>query len=493
MIKVTTSRGKAGKSKCDVLALLFVEGVKDLSDAGKAADKATGGALKRLLKEGFEGKKAESLVIPTGSGSSFSWIALIGLGPRDKLDGETYRKAGGRLIRALNGKKTPRCHLEFPEQKITGLSDADLVRALSEGAMLGSYKYTEFKKNNSNKGVKTLAVYSSAAGLKQAVDIAGVVCKEQALAMDLCNRPGRELYPESFAKIAAADAKKLGFTCKVMSEKELERRGMGGLLGVGQGSDRPPRLVVLHYSGGGKSKKPIVLVGKGITFDSGGISIKPSAKMGEMKTDMSGAAVVLGALRAAAQLKLKTDVYAVMALAENMPGGGAIRPGDVLRSASGLTIEVANTDAEGRVVLADALDYAKRLKPKYIVDVATLTGAAAIALGSPAIAMMGTDEDLIAKVSAAGLAAGERTWLLPLWEDYDELVKSDIADVLNVGNRREAGTIVGGVFLKKFVGDVPWVHLDIAAGSWNSISHPYYGKGGTGKGMRLLVKLLENM
>jgi len=233
-------------------------------------------------------------------------------------------------------------------------------------------------------------------------------------------------------------------------------------------------------------------VGKGITFDSGGISIKPAEKMDEMKGDMSGAAEVLAAVAGAARLRLKVNVTAVMPLAENMPGGGAQRPGDIVRTASGLTVEIKNTDAEGRLILADAIHYAAGLKPRVgIVDVATLTGACTIALGSHAIGLMGNNEDLLSRIGAAALASGDRTWLLPLWDEYDELIESAVADMLNTSTRREAGTIVGGMFLKRFAGDTPWAHLDIASVFWNPKAGPYLAAGPSGRGTRLLLKLLE--
>ncbi len=316
----------------------------------------------------------------------------------------------------------------------------------------------------------------------------------QCLVRDLINRPAGDLTPEDFVKQARKVSRDHKLPIKVWKEAELKKAKMNAILAVGQGSVNPPRMVQLTYQGAKRKSVDVVLVGKGITFDSGGISLKPGTKMHEMKGDMSGAACVLATMAAVARRKLKVNVTGIMALAENMPGGKAQRPGDVIKTASGLTVEVLNTDAEGRLVLADALHYATKLKPKVgIIDLATLTGACGIAVGSQAIALMGNDEDLLAKVSAAGHSSGERTWLLPLWEEYDELIDSSVADIINTSNRREAGTIVGGIFLKKFVGDTPWAHLDIASVFWNPKSGSYLTTGPTGKGARLLLRMLETL
>jgi len=312
------------------------------------------------------------------------------------------------------------------------------------------------------------------------------------LARDLVNAPGNIKSPVFLTEQAQAAAKESGLTCKVLGQKELAKEGCGALLGVAQGSEREPQMIILEHNGGTKGKAPVALVGKGVTFDSGGISLKPGEKMDEMKMDMAGGAAVIGTMLAIALLKLPINVVGVVPAVENLPSGTAYRPGDILTSLSGKTIEVLNTDAEGRLILADALTYVKRYQPELVVDLATLTGACIIALGHHATAVLGNDQKLIDSLLAAGEASGERLWQLPLWDDYDPLIKSDVADVKNTGGRA-AGTITAAAFLKKFASDFHWAHLDIAGTAWRDQNQPYIPKGGTGVGVRLLVAFLQKL
>ncbi|UCD55961.1 MAG: leucyl aminopeptidase, partial [Candidatus Hydrogenedentota bacterium] len=298
------------------------------------------------------------------------------------------------------------------------------------------------------------------------------------------------LTPTALANRAKALSRKHGFRCTVLTPDRIKQLRMGAFLAVAQGSHQPPRLIVVEHKGGGTSK-PLVLVGKAITFDSGGISLKPWEGMEEMKDDMSGGAAVLGAVCGAAMLKLPINLVGIIPSTENLPGGGAYKPGDVLRSMSGITIEVVSTDAEGRLILADALAYAARYKPATIIDLATLTGACVIALGHVNSGLMGNDEKLIGKMEAASRLTSEKVWRLPLDEDYAKQIKSDIADVKNVGGR-PAGTITAAMFLKKFVKDIPWAHLDIAGTAWSKEARPYCPKGATGVGVRLLTQLARD-
>lgn len=496
LMKVSLGKGDLRRAQCDAIGLLFLEGECALSLAARAADQATRGAVSRVIERGFKGKKDEVEKIPAGKSSPFGQVLLIGLGPRDKLEVESYRRVGGLLVGALDKTSKQVLHVEMRDPFRAGLTLDEIARALVEGTILRNYRYLEYKTKDPKPGpVAALALYGDSRALQKGIEKGLIAASAQCQARDLVNRPSADLTPEIFAAEAQKLAKAHQLAAKVWKEADLKRAGMNAILAVGQGSHHPPRLVALTYQGKKTAGLDLCLVGKGITFDSGGVSIKPSEKMDEMKGDMTGAALVLVALLAAAKLRLKVNVTAVMALAENMPGGGAQRPGDIIRSASGLTIEVKNTDAEGRLVLADALHYAASLKPKLgIVDVATLTGAAAIALGTQAIALMGNDDTLISKVGAAALACGERTWPLPQWDEYEELIESTVADVNNTSTRaREAGTIVGGMFLKKFVGKASWVHLDIAAVSWLPKAGPYLSAGPSGKGARLLLRLLESL
>jgi leucyl aminopeptidase len=378
---------------------------------------------------------------------------LIGLGKRNKLELESFRRAGGLLVGALNKREKLRCHAEMRDPFRAGMTLDDIARAFVIGAVARNYRFIEYKGKDAKPGpVSTLALFGDSRVISKGIRKGLISGEAQCLVRDLQNRPSADLTPDLLVKEARKVARANKLAVKVWKQPDLKKAGMNAILAVGRGSRNPPRMAAVTYNGARRARPDVILVGKGITFDSGGISIKPSSGMDEMKADMSGAAVVLAAIQAAARLKLKLNVVAVMALAENMPGGGAQRPGDIIRTASGLSVEVKNTDAEGRLVLADALHYATTLKPKVgIIDVATLTGACAIALGSQAIGLMGDHEELLSGLSAAGHASGEKTWLLPLWEDYEELIESKVADMINTSTRREAGTIVGGIFLKRFV------------------------------------------
>jgi len=308
---------------------------------------------------------------------------------------------------------------------------------------------------------------------------------------DLCNHPANVVTPTYIANEAKKIARERGVSAKVLDRPAMQRLGMGALLGVARGSHEPPKFVILEYRGGPRGARPVALVGKTVTFDSGGISLKSADNMEQMKADMTGGAAVLAAVRAASRLRLPLNIVALIPATENMPGGSATKPGDILTSLSGKTIEVINTDAEGRLILADGLTYANRYKPSVVVDIATLTGACAVALGKHAIGLLGNNERLIGELKAAGEQCGERAWQLPLWEEYYEQIKSDVADVKNTGGR-PGGTITAAAFLSKFVGDARWAHLDIASTDWSDREQAYIPKGPTGVGARLLIRFLSN-
>jgi leucyl aminopeptidase len=321
---------------------------------------------------------------------------------------------------------------------------------------------------------------------------AEAIAKAVIFARDLVSRPGNEMTPSDLAREARQVARKKGVTLRILDVARMKKLGMHALLGVARGSSEPAKFIILEYYGRRKSDPPIALVGKGLTFDSGGISIKPSEKMDEMKSDMAGGAAVMGAIMAAADLKLPVNVVGLIPATENLPGGRAYKPGDILKSLSGQTIEVITTDAEGRLILADALTYATRYRPAAIIDLATLTGACIVALGDQVIGMLGNDDGLKSQIRRAADRTGERVWELPLWEDYHELIKSDVADFKNSGGRA-GGAITAAAFLSKFVGNVPWVHLDIAGPSWLTKDKPYIPKGASGVGVRLMVQVLRDL
>jgi leucyl aminopeptidase len=327
--------------------------------------------------------------------------------------------------------------------------------------------------------------------VESAAKKAQIIAESVYFTRDLVSAPGNEMTPAILAKKAQEIARRKSITCKVMDKAKMKELGMNSLLGVASGSNQEPKFIILEYSGGKKSSNPIVLVGKGLTFDSGGICIKPAEKMDEMKSDMSGGAAVMGAIMAAAELRLTLNIVGLIPATENMPSGTAYKPGDILKSYSGKTIEIINTDAEGRLILADALAYAAKYKPAAIIDVATLTGACIIALGDDVIGMLGNNDELKSEINKAAKISGELVWELPLWEKYHEQIKSDIADYKNSGGRA-AGTITAAAFLSKFVGDSPWVHLDIAGPAWTDKDKDYIPKGASGVTVRLLVEFLRD-
>ncbi|MCK5913721.1 MAG: leucyl aminopeptidase, partial [Desulfuromusa sp.] len=386
--------------------------------------------------------------------------------------------------------------LALPEVPIKKTDLAERIQAITEGVLLADYRYDRYlPKAKSGQPVPLnhvellISDKDKIATAKAAVMEAEAIASGVCFARDLVNAPGNLKSPEYMAMQAVAMAEQVGISTKLLDRRELERQGFGAMLGVSQGSEQDPYLIVLEYRGGDEADQPIALVGKGVTFDSGGISLKPSEKMDEMKMDMGGAATVLGTMQAAAQMKLPINLVAVVPAVENMPSGTAIRPGDILTSLSGKTIEVLNTDAEGRLILADALTYVGRYQPRFVIDLATLTGACIIALGNQAAAVLGNHDGLIRQLLKAGERSGERFWQLPLWDEYTDLIKSDFADVKNTGGRA-AGTITAAAFLQQFADKYKWAHLDIAGMAWAEQGRAGQPKGGTGFGVRALIEYL---
>jgi leucyl aminopeptidase len=465
-------------------------------------DRGWGGVIQRVLNSGdFRGRPDERLVLyppNTGGKTAPERVLLIGLGDRKNLDVEAVRRLGGGAASEARERKLGRLTILAPRAR--GLRAEDCAAALAEGAVLGAYRYERFKSTKPGRGGRSRKPQAptttllfpkteSLAGLRRRAKEATLGAECQNLARDLSNAPGNELPPAGLAREARRVARETGLICRVIRGAELERGGFTALLAVGSGSTNPPQLIVLEHRGASSKKKgrPLCLVGKGITFDSGGISLKPSGGMEDMKHDMSGAAAVIGTLRAAALLKIPAHVVGIIAAAENMPSGTAYRPGDIVKSRAGKTIEVTNTDAEGRVVLADALDYAvKRFAPEAMIDLATLTGAAMIAFGPWATGAMGNNEKLVQEIQRAGEASSERICPLPLLPEHRREMRSNIADLKNSGSR-EGGVSTAGAFLQEFVGETPWAHLDIAGTGWTNRRSPYHRHGATGVGVRMLV------
>jgi leucyl aminopeptidase len=438
---------------------------------------------------GFGGGLAETLVSADPSGHL---VIAVGFGARDgSLDGEDVRRIGAAVASAA--KKCVSVAIEVDGIGSSQLSGDAIVRALGEGAGLAAYHFDRFKSEATKDRLERLVLVSAARGAEEAVAAASAVVEVVSLCRDLVNTPAGDLSPSDFASIAEDIAGRVGLGIEVFKEDKISEERLGGLLGVAAGSAEPPRFVRLSYEPEGVLDPPTVaLVGKGITFDSGGLSIKPAGSMMTMKDDMSGAAAVLSTMAACGRLGVKVRVIGYMPLTENMPGDAATRPGDILRIRNGKTIEVLNTDAEGRLVLADALSLAVEEAPDAIIDLATLTGACVVALGKEIAGVLGNDDELIAAVERAGALAGEALWELPVPSGYHDHIDSDIADMKNIGATGQAGSLSAALLLQEFVGEVPWVHLDIAGPAFAEKNKHYVRKGGTGFGVRTLLELLHS-
>lgn len=426
-----------------------------------------------------------------------SRIVVAGLGRRAEYNLDKGRQAIGKACVFCRERGLGDVAAWADSFADSSMSIDELGAALAEGAILALYRFSKYKTDveEQKKEMARLRILTEnhwqVPALRKALSYAQLTAQAANHARDLVNAPSNEVTPAVLADHAKKLARERGLTCQVMGPQELKRRGMNGVLGVGKGSANTPRFIILEYTPEKRAAAPIVLVGKGITFDSGGISIKPSQNMEQMKGDMAGAAAVLCTLDVVTQLTLPLRVVGLLPAAENMPSGTSYRPGDILSMASGKTVEVLSTDAEGRLLLADALHYASRYKPEAVIDVATLTGACVIALGEYATGLLGNDQALIEKIKQAAEVTYERVWQLPLWDDYAEGLKSEVADTTNTGGR-PGQTIVAAKFLQKFIGEYPWAHLDIAGTSFIEKERPYNPKGATGVGVRLLSRLLTD-
>lgn len=495
-MRIFVQKGNLAEVKSQAVILTVFEDKKKLAGAALQIDRKCKGLISDLLKNrDFEGKLSQTSVIYTKDLLPAKRIALLGLGKSGEVDADKIRGAFAKAMQHLRSANIKEAAFSIDWKMISGTKEK-IVQAVVEGALLGLYQYNPYKTvgREDLKEMDQLKIIDEGNDFSligREIKKARIIADAVYFARDLVSAPSNEMTPSIMAEKAQQLARRKNLACRVLDKKKMKELGMNSLLGVASGSNEAPKFIILEYSGGKKREAPVVLVGKGLTFDSGGISIKPSEKMDEMKTDMSGGAAVMGAIMAAADLQIPLNVIGLIPATENMPGGTALKPGDILKSYSGKTIEVINTDAEGRLILADALSYASCYKPAAIIDVATLTGACIIALGDDVIGMLGTDDKLKGEISKAAKATGELVWELPLWESYSELIKSDIADYKNSGGRA-AGTITAAAFLSKFVGDFPWVHLDIAGPAWTAKDRTYIPKGASGVTVRLLVEWLRN-
>lgn len=481
------------RERVDALVIFSFEG----EEIKKVVSPSIAKLVNEVIKsEKFSSKFGEMLVIyKSGLPKNFNFgkIIVLGAGKKEKFNTESVRKLGSVI--SNNASKYNYSSVCVADN--LWVKDVDKkrgFRALIEGILLGTYKFDKFlSKKEDDKDIKLSKVIIVKPNIKlnfgEVIDRVRVVVDSVFLARDLQNLPSNIATPTYISNVAKEECEKVGVKVRIIDKKEAEEMGMNLFLAVAKGAAEEPKFVVMEYEGGGD--KWYGLVGKGVTFDTGGISLKPSDKMEDMKFDMSGAASVIATMVAIAKLKLKINVVGITPLTENMPGGRATKPGDIVKGMGGIYVEIINTDAEGRLILADALEYIKRYKPEFVIDTATLTGACMVALGYEAAGLMGNDEEVKQIIKKSSDETYERVWELPLWDDYDEYIKSNFADVKNVGNRY-GGAITAAAFLKKFV-DYKWAHLDIAGTAYSEKEKYYIPKGGTGFGVRLFVDIFEKI
>jgi len=492
---IRVEKGKAEAYHCELLLLFSFESPEPLEGPIRDVDLEWKGFISTLMKQGdFKGELFECRLFYTQGALPAKRVLLTGLGKKGELDLEKWRGASskaGQFIRNSGMKQ-----FAFPIKRFDGRSEEELVESFVVGFLLGVYQYNEFKtlEREKIKEIGKVIILGETAdeikSINDGLHTGRIISESVYMARDLVNGPSNKITPTVLAETAQQIAKDQGLEIQVLEVSQAEALGMGAFVAVAKGSQEPGKFIVLEYNKG-KGLDTIALVGKGITFDSGGISIKPSERMERMKDDMSGAAAVLATMKAASKLQIPFHLVGIIPATENLPSGKAYKPGDVLKTLSGQTVEVISTDAEGRLILSDALTYSLRYQPKAIIDLATLTGACVIALGDYVIGLFSNDESLLKQIEEASGKTGEKAWRLPLWDEYFEYLKSDVADFKNVGTRA-AGAIIGAIFLSKFVEKIPWVHLDIAGPASIDKERPYIPSGGTGVGVRLLVQLLRD-
>lgn len=495
-MKIKVECASITEYKCDLLVVNEFEGVKQPGGATGAADKALGGLIAKLSREGeIDGKLGKVTMIHCRGKLKADKVVVVGLGKREKFDLEAVRTAAAAAIKKAREVKAKTVATIIHGAGIGGLEVEEAAKAVVEGSVLGVYKFAGYarEKEEPDFQVETLILIEcdkkKIKAIEKGARLGLIIAEAENHARDLVNEPSNKMTPTAFAKLAQRIAKINNLKFASLDPKA---EGMNSLWAVAKGSNEPPRLVALEYKGNPKSKEKIALIGKGITFDSGGISLKPSKKMDVMKSDMAGAAAVLGTMSLLSDLKPRKNVIGVIPLTENMPSGHATKPGDVVGSLAGYTIEVVNTDAEGRMILADAITYAKKRGATQIIDAATLTGGCITALGDAASGVIGNDQKLIDRLLEASKRCGQKMWQLPLYDEYKESVKSEIADIKNTGESGKASPSTGAAFLSKFVGDTPWVHIDIAGTAFLEKEHSYLPQGATGVPVRTLIEFLRD-
>ena len=459
-------------------------------------DKLAGGLLSRIQKSGeLTGKNLEFTLIHGPAGLKTARLLLVGAGKREQFNPGTLRKVAGAALRYLKARSVHKVAFLLRENDL----QENVAQAVTEGAIASDFETDRYKTDKKNdKFVETFSILgftdAHKAAAEKGIAKGRIIGEAQNFTRELVNEPSNKLTPVILAEKAKVMAKEAGLAVDILDEKKIAELKMGALLSVAQGGPEPPRMIVVTYTPpNAKPGAPVIgLVGKAVTFDTGGISIKPSEGMEKMKYDMAGGATMLGVMRAIAALKPNVKVICVVPATENMPGGTAQKPGDIQTAMSGKTIEVLNTDAEGRLILADGVHYAKQLGATHLVDAATLTGAIVVALANVNVGVFGSDQAWTDKLLASAKAAGEKMWQMPLDEEYREFIKGSFADIQNIGSGKGGGAITGAMFIKEFVGDTPWIHLDIAGTAWNDDTKPWLAKGPTGVALRTLVQLISS-
>ncbi len=498
-MQINVIQGAIQETATELIVINLFQGVAQPGGATAAVDRALGGAVSECIQRGdFDGRWEQTALLYTRGAIPAPRVLLLGLGKQDSWSLDRLRQAAALAARQVRELGVTRYASIVHGAGAGGLAPDEAAQALVEGTLLGSYTYEAPRQPDPDQRPPleelTLVEWSEAAlaAVERGARAGRIVAEATCYARDLVNRPANELTPTLLAQAAQEMAEQVGLGCQVLDEEAMAAEGMGALLAVAQGSREPARFLVLEHRGANGDAPPYVIVGKGITFDSGGLSLKPVEGMQQMKYDMAGAAATLATMRAVAELELPLRVISLVPATENMPDGRAYKPGDVLRSKAGLTIEVISTDAEGRLILADALAYARRYRPRAVVDLATLTGGCVVALGHVAAGLMSNDQPLAQALLQAAERSGEKVWQLPLLDEYAEQIKSDVADIKNSGGR-EASAITAAQFLARFGEGYPWAHLDIAGTAWANETKGYAIKGASGYGVRLLTAWLRAM
>ncbi|AJW71630.1 leucyl aminopeptidase [Nitrosopumilus adriaticus] len=481
------------KKKTELLCGFVLENSNKVLGLTKI-DVKTASSINQSLKD-LDGKLGKMIIIPTPGAKYANRILLAGLGKKENLTNDTIRYVSGKIAQKAQELKLNEFSIISPPN--FAYDQISSVTQIVEGSKMALYKFDKFKAEKIEKTPDLTIIVSKSNNISKAIKISEIVAEGAIFTKSIANLPPNECTPTTLGNFAKMISKKNKMKCNIISKLELKKKGFGGISAVGQGSKNEPKLIVLEHNNGRKNEKPIVLVGKAVTFDTGGISLKPGDKMDEMKFDKCGGCTVLGIMKAVSELKLPINVVGIIPSVENMPGGESYRPGDIIKLYGGKTAEILNTDAEGRLILSDALSYGeKQYSPKAIIDFATLTGACIVALGTNVAAIISNNEQLTKKIKSASKNTSEDVWELPLNQNYMDMIKSDVADMKNVGIGRAAGTITAAAFLRNAINDTPWVHFDIAGVAWTQIAtkeKSYNPKGATGFGVRLILDYLQKL